>query len=59
MAKISAKFKLTKLTKNTAKYDEVPEQGKPPVIGQQYVQQWALPNPAPAEITITVEFADE
>ena len=33
-------FKKEKVTKNTVKYAEVPEPGKPPVIGTLYVQQW-------------------
>ena len=33
-------FKKEKETKNTVKYEEVPEQGKPPVIGTMYLQKW-------------------
>jgi len=49
------KFKLEKETKNTNRYQEQPEEGKPPVIGTLYIQKWFLGNPAPKEITITIE----
>lgn len=48
------KFKLEKATKNTFRYQEEPEDGKPPVVGTIYVQKWFLGNPAPKEITITI-----
>ncbi len=52
---ISTKFELEKETKNTIRYAEKPEAGKPPVIGTIYIQKWALPDPTPQIITVTVE----
>ncbi len=34
------KFKREKDTKNTVRFQEVEEKGKPPVIGALYVQKW-------------------
>ncbi len=48
-------FELAKETKNTHKYDEVPENGQPPRIGSLYVQKWALGETAPASLTVTVK----
>jgi len=52
---IKASFELEKETKNTIRYTEKPEAGKPPVIGTIYIQKWALPEPTPQSITVTVE----
>jgi hypothetical protein len=52
---IKASFELEKETKNTIRYAEKPEAGKPPVIGTIYIQKWALPEPTPQIITVTVE----
>ena len=52
---IKASFELEKETKNTIRYAEKPEAGKPPVIGTIYIQKWALPEPTPQSITVTVE----
>jgi hypothetical protein len=52
---IKASFALEKETKNTIRYAEKPEAGKPPVIGTIYIQKWALPEPTPQSITVTVE----
>jgi len=49
------KFKLEKATKNTYRYQEQPEDDQPPVVGTLYVQKWFLGNPAPEEITISIE----
>ncbi len=49
------KFKLEKSTKNTYRYQEEPADGKPFVVGTLYVQKWALKNPAPEELTLTIE----
>jgi len=48
------KFKLERLTKNTARYQEEPQAGNPPVIGT-YVQKWYLGEPLPQEITVTIK----
>ena len=52
---IKASFELEKETKNTIRYTEKPEPGKPPAIGTIYIQKWALPEPTPQGITVTVE----
>jgi len=52
---IKASFELEKQTKNTIRYNEKPESGKPPAIGTIYIQKWALPEPAPQSITVAVE----
>jgi len=52
---IKASFELEKETKNTIRYTEKPEAGKPPSIGTIYIQKWALPEPTPQSITVRVE----
>ena len=52
---IKASFELEKETKNTMRYTEQPEAGKPPAIGTIYIQKWALPEPTPQSITVTIE----
>ena len=37
---MTLKFKKEKETKNTVRFQEVPEEGKPPVIGTLYLQKW-------------------
>ena len=45
-------------TKNTVRFQEEAE-GKPPVIGTLYVQRWALGEPLPQRLTVTIEAASE
>ena len=33
-------FEFEKETKNSVRYKEVPEAGKPPIVGSLYVQKW-------------------
>jgi hypothetical protein len=47
------KFKKDKDTKNTVRFDEVAEEGKPPVVGTLYVQKWFAGNAI--ELTVTIE----
>ena len=49
------KMVVDKVTKNTHRFAEVPEDGKPPIIKTLYVQSWALPTPKPENITVTIE----
>lgn len=49
------KFGFEKVTKNTIRYAEQAEEGKPPAIGTIYIQKWALGTNPPAEITVTIE----
>lgn len=45
-------FEKEKETKNTVKYSEKPEPGKPPVIGTLYVQKWFAGDRATIEVEI-------
>jgi len=47
-------FQKEKETKNTVRYTEQPEQGKPPIIGTLYVQKWF----AGERETIEIEIAE-
>lgn len=49
------KFKLEKETRSTYRYQEQPEDGQAPVVNTLYVQKWFLGNPAPKEITVTIQ----
>ena len=46
-------FTMERETKNTIRYQEETE-GKPPVVGTLYVQRWALGEPAPQRLTVTI-----
>ena len=48
-------FTKEKDTKNTVRYIEDPQPGKPPVIGSLYVQKWAAGNATKAEVTLTLK----
>jgi len=48
----TVKFKIEKETKNTVKYNEVPAEGQPPIIGTLYVQKWFAGNATEIEVTI-------
>ena len=54
MDKQAVMFKIEKQTKNTVRYAEEAD-GKPPIIGTLYVQQWALGAPVPDKLTVTIE----
>ncbi len=51
-------FTHEKSTKNTERYQEQPEPGKPPIIGTLYVQRWALGTPLPKTLKVTIETQD-
>ena len=53
MAEKKVKFKFEKENKNSVRYEEVPEDGMPPVIGSIYVQKWFAGSSKKIEITIT------
>ena len=55
--KHAIKMVTDKVTKGTIRYAEVTEPGKPPVIKTLYIQKWALGDPVPREITVTIEDA--
>jgi hypothetical protein len=44
---LTACFKLEKETKNTDRYAELPEAGKPSAAGSIYTHKWAPPEPVP------------
>mgnify|MGYP000084725804 CR=1 FL=1 len=52
MAKEILKFEYEKATKNSVRYQEVPKEGKPPILGTLYVQKWFSGNSKTLEITI-------
>ena len=52
--KLEKTFEMEKETKNTIRYAEVAEEGKPPVIGTIYVQKWALKG-IPEKVKVTLE----
>jgi len=48
----TVKFVVEKETKNTVKYNEVPAEGQPPIIGTLYVQKWFAGNAKEIEVTV-------
>ena len=48
----TVKFKVEKETKNTVKFEEVPEAGQPPIIGTLYVQKWFAGYASEIEVTV-------
>jgi len=48
----TVKFKLEKETKNTVRFNEIPEEGQPPIIGTLYVQKWFAGNATELEVTV-------
>ena len=51
-------FATERETKNTVRFQEAAN-GKPPVIGTLYVQRWALGEPLPQRLTVTIEAATD
>jgi len=50
---ITVQMTFEKATKNTHRYAEVTDR-EPPKIKTLYVQKWALPDPPPRSITVTI-----
>lgn len=48
-------FKREKETKNTVKFEEQPEAGKPPIIGSLYIQKWAAGAAQAATVTVSLK----
>jgi len=46
---------IEKVTKNTVRYTERPEEGHPPVVGTIYVQKWFLGSNPPNILKVTIE----
>ncbi len=53
MESITIRFRKERDTKNTVKFDEQPEPGRPPIVGSLYVQKWFVG--AVAELTVRLE----
>ena len=52
MSKTTLTFELEKQNKNSVRYQEVPKDGMPPILGSIYVQKWYAGNSQTLEITI-------
>lgn len=48
-------FEFEKETKNSIRYKEVPEEGKPPIVGSLYVQKWFAGNAKSLQVSIEVK----
>jgi hypothetical protein len=48
----TVKFVIEKETKNTVKFNEVPAEGQPPIIGTLYVQKWFIGAATELEVTV-------
>ncbi len=51
----TVRFEKEKETKNTIKFNEQPEAGKPPVVGSLYLQKWFAGNTSSVTVTIETE----
>lgn len=56
MSSKTIQFTLEKETKNSVRYQEVPAEGQPPIIGSIYVQKWYAGQSK--NISITIEKKD-
>lgn len=45
-------FEKEKETKNTIRFKEIPEDGKPPIIGTLYMQNWAVKDVDKLKVTV-------
>lgn len=52
MSKKTVKFEYEKETKNSVRYQEIPEEGTAPIMGSLYVQKWFSGSSKTLEITI-------
>lgn len=52
MSKTTLTFEYEKETKNSVRYQEVPEAGKAPIMGTLYVQKWYAGNTKTLEVAI-------
>ena len=52
MSKTTIQFTYEKETKNSVRYQEMPEAGKAPVMGTVYLQKWFAGDSKNIEITI-------
>lgn len=56
MSKHTIQFKREKETKNTVRFEEVPEKGKPPIMGTLYLQKWVAGSAS--ELTVVLDVKD-
>jgi hypothetical protein len=52
MSKATIKFTYEKETKNSVRYQELPEPGTAPIVGTLYVQKWFAGDSKTLELTI-------
>lgn len=52
MSKVTVQLAFEKETKNSVRYKELPEEGKPPIIGTLYVQKWFAGDTKNIEVSI-------
>ena len=52
MSKKTVKFESEKETKNSVRYQEVPESGQAPIMGTIYVQKWFAGDSKVLELTL-------
>lgn len=52
MSKVVVTFEYEKETKNSVRYQEVPEEGKAPIMGTLYGQKWFAGNTKSLEVSI-------
>jgi hypothetical protein len=52
MSKVVVKFAYEKETKNSVRFQEVPEPGQAPIVGTLYVQKWFSGATKTLEVTI-------
>ncbi|MCL0102822.1 hypothetical protein M1N93_02540 [Dehalococcoidia bacterium] len=49
------RFDQERITKNTVRFQEVVNPDSPTIVGTIYIQKWALGNPLPEAIKVTIE----
>jgi hypothetical protein len=52
MSKKVVTFEYEKVTKNSVRYKEVPDEGTAPIVGSLYVQKWFAGESKTLEVTI-------
>jgi|GEM_PF-204429 len=52
MSATTIRFEFEKETKNSVRYKEVPDEGKPPIVGSLYVQKWYAGDAKKLEVTL-------
>ncbi|MEY8205065.1 MAG: hypothetical protein RPR40_08295 [Bermanella sp.] len=52
MSATTIRFEFEKETKNSVRYKEVPDAGKPPIVGSLYVQKWYAGDAKKLDVTL-------